>query len=59
VAFPVVEQIAADAELLSNLADGLAGGEEFECLGFELGGVAFSWLGFHRLLFLVGADPGV
>ena len=47
MAFPVVEQIAADAEVLSNLADGLAGGEEFECLSFELGGVALSWLGFH------------
>jgi hypothetical protein len=35
VAFPVVEQIAADAELWSNLADGLAGGEEFECLALN------------------------
>lgn len=54
MAIPVADQIAADAELLGDLADGLAGGEELECPGLELGGVALSWLGFHLLVISSG-----
>ena len=49
-----MEQVAADAEFLSQLVDGLAGGQEFECLGFELGGAALSGFGFHLLLISSG-----
>ena len=47
VLLPFVEQIAADAEFFGDLGDGLAGSDEFNGLGFELGGVTLTLLGIH------------
>jgi hypothetical protein len=47
LAFPSVEKVAADAQFLGDLGNRSAGVGELDGVGFELGGVALSWLGFH------------
>jgi len=46
---PAVKEVAADAEFLGDLVDGLAKGEQFNSLGFELGGVGGAGFEGHGL----------
>ncbi len=53
---PVVEQVAADAELFGDLSDGLASAQEIDGLCFELGGYrlrAARFMDFRFCRFLV------
>ena len=47
VQLPFIEQVTPDAEFFGDLGHWLSGTNEFNCLSFELWGVAFAWLGIH------------
>ena len=48
---PRVKEVGADGEFLVEFGNGSSGLKQLYRLGFELGGVAFAWLGFHWLGF--------
>jgi hypothetical protein len=42
-----VEQVASDEEFFGDLGYWLSGADEFDGLGFELGGLALTWFWIH------------